>query len=171
MDADTYLPSRNSQAMAETGFGKRKISSTYCLVVEWSDRAASDLSSSKSSWWRFSALRCTCRCCLDNQFDFSFKHLKIMDQSQAGQDLPVTLICKLVRTKANSVALNITVPSLFRGMFMETSFWISFWRKWTRLVEASMDLGISKIWKKQELVSFWSHYSNWKYKSAGWQTS
>ena len=36
--------------------------------------------------------------------------------------LPVTLICRLVRTSANSVALNMTVPSLLSGIFMETSF-------------------------------------------------
>lgn len=34
--------------------------------------------------------------------------------------LPSVLILRAVRTRANRVALNITVPSLFRGMFMET---------------------------------------------------
>ena len=34
--------------------------------------------------------------------------------------LPSVLILSAVLTRANSVALNITVPSLFRGMFMDT---------------------------------------------------
>lgn len=37
--------------------------------------------------------------------------------------LPSVLILSAVRTKANSVALNITVPSLFRGMFIDTRRW------------------------------------------------
>ncbi len=36
-------------------------------------------------------------------------------------DLPSVLILRLVLTKANKVALNITVPSLLRGMFMVTN--------------------------------------------------
>ena len=38
-------------------------------------------------------------------------------------DPPSVLIFSAVRTNANSVALKVTVPSLFRGMFMETSLW------------------------------------------------
>lgn len=34
--------------------------------------------------------------------------------------LPSVLILSAVRTRANSVALNMTVPSLFRGMFIDT---------------------------------------------------
>ncbi len=34
--------------------------------------------------------------------------------------LPSVLILSAVLTRANSVALNITVPSLFRGMFIDT---------------------------------------------------
>lgn len=36
---------------------------------------------------------------------------------------PSVLILRAVRTSANNVALNMTVPSLFRGMFMATSLW------------------------------------------------
>lgn len=36
------------------------------------------------------------------------------------QDLPSVLILRAVLTRANRVALKVTVPSLFRGMFMET---------------------------------------------------
>lgn len=36
-------------------------------------------------------------------------------------DLPSVLMCSDVRTRANRVALNMTVPSLFKGMFMDTS--------------------------------------------------
>lgn len=39
------------------------------------------------------------------------------------QLLPSVLILRAVRTRANRVALNMTVPSLFRGMFMETRRW------------------------------------------------
>lgn len=35
--------------------------------------------------------------------------------------IPSVLIFRAVRTSANKVALNMTVPSLFRGMFMATS--------------------------------------------------
>lgn len=35
--------------------------------------------------------------------------------------VPSVLILRAVRTSAKRVALNITVPSLFRGMFMATS--------------------------------------------------
>lgn len=35
--------------------------------------------------------------------------------------LPSVLIFRAVLTKANKVALNMTVPSLFRGMFMATN--------------------------------------------------
>ncbi len=34
---------------------------------------------------------------------------------------PSVLMCRAVRTRAKRVALNITVPSLLRGMFMDTS--------------------------------------------------
>lgn len=37
--------------------------------------------------------------------------------------LPSVLILRAVLTRANSVALNMTVPSLFRGMFMDTRRW------------------------------------------------
>lgn len=41
----------------------------------------------------------------------------------SGGFLPSVLILSAVRTRANKVALNMTVPSLFRGMFMETRRW------------------------------------------------
>lgn len=40
-----------------------------------------------------------------------------------GWFLPSVLILRAVRTRANRVALNMTVPSLFRGIFMETRRW------------------------------------------------
>lgn len=37
--------------------------------------------------------------------------------------IPSVLIFSAVLTRAKSVALNMTVPSLFRGMFIATSLW------------------------------------------------
>lgn len=37
--------------------------------------------------------------------------------------IPSVLIFKAVLTKANNVALKVTVPSLFRGMFIEINRW------------------------------------------------
>lgn len=39
------------------------------------------------------------------------------------EPLPSVLILRAVLTRANRVALNMTVPSLFRGMFMDTRRW------------------------------------------------
>lgn len=44
-----------------------------------------------------------------------------LNSSLAWSMFPSTFIFSEVRTRANSVALNITVPSLFKGMFMLTS--------------------------------------------------
>ncbi len=44
------------------------------------------------------------------------------NNSQNNQNLPSTLIFKFVRMSANKVALNMTVPSLFKGIFIDTNF-------------------------------------------------
>lgn len=41
----------------------------------------------------------------------------------ASSMLPSVLMCSDVRTTAKRVALNSTVPSLFKGMFMDTRRW------------------------------------------------
>lgn len=45
---------------------------------------------------------------------------RIKSLSSCVHPLPSVLILSAVLTKANNVALNITVPSLFRGMFIDT---------------------------------------------------
>lgn len=49
-------------------------------------------------------------------------HMNITDHFGyiEGADSPSVLILRAVRTRANRVALNMTVPSLFRGMFIAT---------------------------------------------------
>lgn len=44
-----------------------------------------------------------------------------LNSAFASSMLPSDFMCNEVRTTANSVALNSTVPSLFKGIFMETS--------------------------------------------------
>ena len=51
--------------------------------------------------------------------------------SLAWSMLPSVLILSEVRTRAKSVALNMTVPSLFRGMFMLTRRWNTRTREWS----------------------------------------
>lgn len=43
-----------------------------------------------------------------------------LEQQIKGTDSPSVLILRAVRTRANRVALNMTVPSLLRGMFIAT---------------------------------------------------
>lgn len=52
----------------------------------------------------------------------SLPHLHFTVLPFSSKDSPSVLILRLVLTKANKVALNITVPSLFNGMFIETNF-------------------------------------------------
>ena len=54
--------------------------------------------------------------------------------SLAWSMLPSVLILREVRTSAKRVALNITVPSLFRGMFMLTRRWTENKATWATLL-------------------------------------
>lgn len=76
--------------------------------------------------------------------------------------LPSVLIFRAVLTKANKVALNITVPSLFRGMFMATNLCRCFKKikkyKEISVYDGHIILGGGKIHMKNIRQSHIDHY-------------
>lgn len=77
-----------------------------------------------------------------------------------GELSPSVLILRAVRTKANKVALNITVPSLLRGMFMATSRCRPIqtadkcWRMNIKLLSDSFYC-VKKLWKLTLQATLW----------------
>lgn len=64
-----------------------------------------------------------CRLGRQEHFSDSPKHPPTSGTSGPREPLPSVLILRAVLTRANRVALNMTVPSLFRGMFIDTRRW------------------------------------------------
>lgn len=60
-------------------------------------------------------------CCFKTQLHYHCWPEGLRWTTSWTSDQPSVFIFRAVRTRAKSVALKVTVPSLFRGMFMETS--------------------------------------------------
>lgn len=67
--------------------------------------------------------------------------------------IPSVLMRRAVRTRANRVALNITVPSLFRGIFMDT-------RRWNKKQKKSIQVRVYTY--LEYLIMFECVYSGYK---------